>query len=100
MKRKAPIFILLVVALIAGLVYVLNRPRERMVLTGIVTTDEIMVSPEIQGRLQQLVVKEGDAVTNGQLLALIQPQEWKPDLAFYANNETNQPHRSRKRKRT
>ncbi len=54
-------------------------------LTGIVTTDEVIVSPEIQGRLQQLFVKEGDVVTNGQLLAVIQPQEWKADEAFYAS---------------
>ena len=49
------------------------------------TTDEVIVSAEIQGRLQQLMVKEGDAVTNGQLLAVIQPKEQKADAAFYAS---------------
>ena len=58
-----------------------------IVLTGIVTTDEVIVSPEIQGRLQQLFVKEGDAVTNGELLGVIQPQEQQADVAFYASSE-------------
>jgi multidrug efflux pump subunit AcrA (membrane-fusion protein) len=37
--------------------------------------------------LQHLLVKEGDKVTNGQLLAIIQPQEWKADMAFYSSSE-------------
>jgi multidrug resistance efflux pump len=56
-------------------------------LTGIVTTDEVIVSPEIQGRLQQLFVREGDAVTNGELLALIQPRNAAGRRAFYASSE-------------
>ena len=62
-----------------------RRGRE-IVLTGMVTTDEVIVSSEIQGRLQQLLVREGDTVTNGQLLALIQPAERKADLAFYTDS--------------
>jgi len=33
-----------------------------------------------------LLVREGDTVTNGQLVAVIQPQEWKADMAFYASS--------------
>ena len=84
MKRKPAIFIALAV-LAGALVYVYTRPPREITLTGIVTTDEVIVSPEIQGRLQRLLVKEGDLVTNGQLLAVIQPQEWKADLAYYAS---------------
>jgi HlyD family secretion protein len=57
------------------------------VLTGIVTTDDVIVSSEIQGRLQQLSVKQGDAVKSGQLLGLIAPEEWKADMAYYENGE-------------
>jgi HlyD family secretion protein len=57
-----------------------------LVLTGIVTTDEAIVSSEIQGRLQHLLVHEGDTVTNGQLLAVIQPAEQQADLAFYTDS--------------
>ena len=41
----------------------------------------------MQGRLQELLAKEGDAVKQGQLLGRIQPQEWKADVAFYADSE-------------
>lgn len=85
MKRKPLILILVVIAALAGLTYALTRRSGDIVLTGIVTTDQVIVSPEIQGRLQRLLVKEGDSVTNGQLLAIIQPQEWKADVAFYAS---------------
>jgi RND family efflux transporter MFP subunit len=37
--------------------------------------------------LQQLFVKEGDAVTNGELIAVIQPQEQRANMAFYASSE-------------
>jgi HlyD family secretion protein len=41
----------------------------------------------VQGRLQELLTKEGDAVTQGQLLGRIHPQEWKADVAFYSDSE-------------
>ena len=86
MKRRLrwliPIVVLAVVA-----VYVVTawRPR-RLLLTGIVTTDEVIVSSEIQGRLQKLLVRQGDTVTPDQLLAVIRPEEWKADAAFFENS--------------
>jgi multidrug resistance efflux pump len=85
MKRKALTLIPVLVVLAAGATYFLTRQPGEIVLTGIVTTDQVIVSAEIQGRLQRLLVKEGDSVTNGQLLAIIQPQEWKADVAFYTS---------------
>jgi HlyD family secretion protein len=87
MKRKIRIIIIAIV-LIAGIgIYFWSNRAHDIVVTGVVTTDSVMVSSEIQGRLQQLLVKEGDTVTNGQLLAVIQPQEWSADMSFYANSE-------------
>jgi multidrug resistance efflux pump len=86
MKRKIPLVVLIVVALAAALYFAAARRGREIVLTGMVTTDEVIVSSEIQGRLQQLLVREGDTVTNGQLLALIQPAERKADLAFYTDS--------------
>jgi len=65
----------------------LNRQPGEITLTGVVTTDEVIVSSEIQGRIEQLTVNVGDTVTNGELLALIQPQEQKADVAFYTRSE-------------
>ena len=89
MKKSGKILLTLVAlaAIAGGVIYVLNRPPGEIVLTGIVTTDEVIVSPEIQGRLQELLVREGDTVTNGELLAVIQPQEQEANMAFFASNE-------------
>jgi HlyD family secretion protein len=82
MKRKLPILIVLI-AIGVGIYYFNTRPPNAIVLTGIVTTDEVIVSAEIQGRLQQLFVQEGDMVTNGELLAQIQPEQYQADMDFY-----------------
>ena len=86
MKKRLPILILILA--IGGIIYYFSeRQPSEIVLTGIVTTDEVIVSSEIQGRLQQLLVQEGDVVTNGQLLAQIQPEQWQADMAFYSSSE-------------
>jgi len=87
MKRKAPIVILVLILLASGVYFLTTRGSREIVLTGIVTTDAVTVSSEIQGRLQRLLVEQGDEVKSNQLLAIIQPQEWKADMAFYANTE-------------
>jgi len=56
------------------------------VLTGIVTTDDVIVSPQIGGQIEQLLVKEGDAVKKGQLVAVIVPDELRADTAYYSHN--------------
>jgi HlyD family secretion protein len=88
MKRNIFIVIVVAAALGAGVYYFIEVHRaHQVVLTGIVTTDEVIVSAEIQGRLEHLFVQEGDLVTNGERLAVIQPQQWQADLAFYASSE-------------
>ncbi|HUA37072.1 MAG TPA: efflux RND transporter periplasmic adaptor subunit [Candidatus Sulfopaludibacter sp.] len=87
MKRKT-IAVLLTLAAVAGvLLYSFTEAPHKIILTGIVTTDEVIVSSEIQGRLRQLLVKEGDTVTNGELLAQIQPLEQEAELDFYRSSE-------------
>jgi RND family efflux transporter MFP subunit len=83
--RFAIFFILVVVGSV--LYFIFNRPPNEIDLTGVITTDEVIVSPEIEGRIEQLLVDQGDAVTNGQLLARIQPELWNADAAFYASSE-------------
>jgi HlyD family secretion protein len=87
MKRRIPILILVLAVAAAAIYFAATRRPHRLMLTGVVTTDDVIVAPEVQGRLQHLFVQQGDTVTNGQLLAVIQPQEWQADLAFYANTE-------------
>ncbi|HEY1718534.1 MAG TPA: efflux RND transporter periplasmic adaptor subunit [Verrucomicrobiae bacterium] len=87
MKKKIFASILILAAIAGCIYYALARTPAKIILTGIVTTDEVIVSPEIQGRLQNLFVKQGDAVTNGELLAEIQPQTQQADVQFYASSE-------------
>ena len=91
MKRRVVLLVLGALAVAGGAFYWARSNRARgLVLTGIVTTDEVNVSSEIQGRLGQLMVKEGDPVRRNQLLAMIEPQELKADQAYYAHTEEGQ----------
>lgn len=88
MKRRLGILIpVLVLAAAAILYYAIIGRASALRLTGIVTTDAVVVSSEVQGRLQNLLANQGDAVQAGQLLARIQPREWKADVSFYTNTE-------------
>ena len=87
MKRKIRIFIIAAILVAGGLYYFFSLHAHDITVTGIVTTDDVIVSSEIQGRIQQLLVKQGDTVKRGQLLATIQPQEQRADMAYYASSE-------------
>jgi HlyD family secretion protein len=86
MKRRLR-WLLPVLVLAAGTIYFLatSYQARRLVLTGVVTTDDVVVGSELTGRLQELRVREGDTVQAGELLALVRPQEWAADLAFAEN---------------
>ena len=60
-----------------------NRPPTALVLTGIVTTHEVVVSPQIGGRLEKLLVDEGDAVHKDQLVAVLALDELRQEREFY-----------------
>lgn len=85
MKRK-PLGILVVVVAIAAAVtyYVLRSRHTTLVLTGIVTTHEVVVSSQVAGQIGQLLVKEGDQVKAGAQVATIAPDELRADSAYYA----------------
>jgi HlyD family secretion protein len=81
------LLVLPAVLVLAVVVYLFLRQRSSvLVLTGIVTTQDVVVSPQVEGRLDRLLVKEGDTVKHGQLLALIAPEELRADRAYYASN--------------
>jgi HlyD family secretion protein len=87
MKKPSAFILILLLAIAGGAAFYFTRPpSSAIVLTGIVTTDDVAVSPEIRGRLEKLLVKEGDEVQSGQLLAEIQPQEQMADVDFYTSS--------------
>src|SRR4249919_4311366 len=83
MKRLAGIVGLLAVAAIGWSAYVHSQPSV-LVLTGIVTTNDVIVSPQIGGQIAELTVKEGDAVRKDQRLAVIRPDELQADTNYYS----------------
>lgn len=87
MSRKLFSIVLVLTVLASFAVYLFTRSGAKgMVLTGIVTTDQVAVSAQIQGRIARLLVKEGDAVPAGQLLAVLEPEELRADQKFYAQS--------------
>jgi HlyD family secretion protein len=86
--RRTKVAVLALATLLAALAvygFVASRPRT-LLLTGVVTTNDVVVSPQLGGQLGQLLVAEGDAVRKGQLLAVISPDELQAETAYYAQS--------------
>jgi len=85
--RKRLVLLLIVIAAAGGGYYAYARSRPTsLVLTGIVTTNDVIVSPQITGQISDLLVKEGDTVHRDQVIAVINPDELQADTAYYRNN--------------
>jgi HlyD family secretion protein len=87
MKRLRPLLILLVLGLLGyAAYYYMGRPPTELVLTGIVTTNDVIVSPQISGQISELRVVEGDTVKKDQLIAVIRPDELMADTEYYSHS--------------
>jgi HlyD family secretion protein len=86
MRRRLVILIVLAAVAGGGTYFYLHRSPPALVLTGIVTTDDVVVSPQIAGQIAQLLVKEGESVKRDQLVAVINPEELQADTAYYSHN--------------
>src|SRR5262245_64989891 len=85
MRRRLTALVVLLAAAGAGHAYLHRRPAT-IVLTGIVTTNDVVVSPQVAGQIARLLVAEGDSVAKDQLVAVINPEELKADTAYYSHN--------------
>jgi multidrug resistance efflux pump len=86
MKRVVRLILLL--GIVAGIAYYysMQKPPSVLTLTGIVTTNDVIVSSQIAGRIDQLLVNEGDAVKRDQMLAVMQPDELMADRSYYEHS--------------
>jgi multidrug resistance efflux pump len=84
MKRLMRPLILVILVAAGGYYWYLSSRPVPLVLTGIVTTNDVVVSPQIAGRIAQLNVAEGDQVKADQMIAVLDPGELQQDAAFYA----------------
>jgi multidrug resistance efflux pump len=87
MKRFQPVLIVVLVVLLAAGAWAYTSLRHKtLTLTGVVTTNDVIVSPQVAGQIGRLLVTEGDVVKKGQLLATITPDELRADTAYYAQS--------------
>jgi HlyD family secretion protein len=76
MKRRTRFLVLLMLAAIgAGAYYYMTPSPAKMVLTGIVDGNEVVVSARITGRIETMAVREGDRVKAGQVIAVLDHQD-------------------------
>ncbi len=87
MKVSKFFIILLVLFGIAAVIYAVSTPSTKDIqLTGIVTGTDEIVSPLVEGRIERLLVDEGSEVKTGQLIAEIDPTEYKAQRDAAADN--------------
>jgi HlyD family secretion protein len=77
MSARNKVFILLAVIFAAATAFfLLSTPRGGdLVLVGTVDANQIVVSPQVQGRILRLLVDEGTQVKQGDLIAELDPSE-------------------------
>jgi HlyD family secretion protein len=79
---KRTFIIIAMVFLIALAFYLFTTPWNRDIpLTGIVDGNEVIISPQITGRIINLTVDEGSEVKKGDLIAELDPKELEASLA-------------------
>ena len=65
-----------VIAAISLAYYLISTPRSGdLVLIGTVDSNQVIISPQIQGRIAKLLVDEGTQVKQGDLIAVLDPME-------------------------
>jgi HlyD family secretion protein len=74
--RNKFLIILAVILAASTIYYLTSTPRSKdLVLIGTVDSNQIMVSPQMQGRIAKLLVDEGTEVKQGDLIAVFDPSE-------------------------
>src|SRR6188768_900164 len=86
-RPKRGLVILLVLGAGGAFAYrTLSAPPSTLTLTGVVTTNDVVVSPLVTAHLDKLLVKEGDTVKSGDLLAVLSPAELAAESDYFAHS--------------
>jgi HlyD family secretion protein len=87
MSRKLTIALVVIAAAsTAGWLQVRHAGPADLVLTGVVTTNDLIVSSQVGGRVSRLMVTEGSTVAPNEVIASLEPGELQADRAFYARS--------------
>jgi HlyD family secretion protein len=74
--RNKFVVVLGIILVIAALYYVFSADHSKdLVLIGTVDANQVIVSAQVQGRIEELKVDEGTPVKQGDLVALLDPSE-------------------------
>jgi HlyD family secretion protein len=95
MNARNRVFILLgIILVIAAIYYVFSSDHSRdMVLIGTVDSNQVIVSAQVQGRIQKLLVDEGTPVKVGDLIAVLDPSELQAQEAAASATITSLKHK-------
>src|SRR5712692_5104464 len=74
-RNKFLIVLGIILTIAAGYYFFSTPGGNDLVLVGTVDANQIVVSPQIQGRILKLLVEEGSQVKQGDLIALLDPSE-------------------------
>ena len=95
MSARNRFFILLgIIFVIAAVYYRFSTDHSKdLVLIGTVDSNQVIVSAQVEGRIQKLLVDEGTAVKAGELIAVLDPSELQAQEAAAAANIASSRHK-------
>jgi HlyD family secretion protein len=95
MSARNKFFMLLgVIFVIAAAYYYFSTPHSRdLVLIGTVDSNQVIVSAQVEGRIQRLLVDEGTPVKAGDLIAVLDPSELQTQEAAAIANIASLQHK-------
>lgn len=83
MKKKIIIIILLIL-IISGVIFFLTKEKKdinELTLYGNIEIRQVDLSFLVSGRIEEMLKEEGDTVTKGELLAILDAKDYKANLA-------------------
>jgi HlyD family secretion protein len=95
MSARNRFFILLgIIFVIAAVYYTFSTDHSKdLVLIGTVDANQVIVSAQVEGRIQKLLVDEGTPVKAGDLIAVLDPSELQTQEAAAAANISSLRHK-------
>src|SRR5712675_2048710 len=95
MNPRNRVFMLLgIVFVVAAIYYVFSADHSKdLVLIGTVDANQVIVSAQVEGRIQKLLVDEGTPVKAGDLIAVLDPSELQTQEAAAVANIASLQHK-------
>jgi HlyD family secretion protein len=95
MSARNRFFMLIgIIFVMAAIYYVFSSDHSKdLVLIGTVDSNQVIVSAQVEGRIQKLLVDEGTPVKAGELIAVLDPSELQTQEAAAAANIASMQHK-------